>query len=507
MPNIHPVPSVEVLKSCSCNQDNEKDGCYRCLFAYRRSYTMPGTSRDSAIEMLSEIVKYKDHLIQTKTLKDIKINSLFDSVLEARFVEALRRAKTEDLSVSLKKEVVNGKPGYFYKIGDRAWYIELQVDLGPPAGVLVKSRADFLFRPARVRDKVKPIAVFTDGFYFHKDRIGKDMHQRCAIAQSNKFHVWSLSWKDIENQYKNQNYFFENYTHIQKQEKLSKYNQLTDIYGIKDLRKTNNKDSFDWFIRFLGDHDSEKWGCHAFIHGLMHLDNVTYGTVEGELKWFENLEARYPVEVNEIIKEAFEDEQKSWFYGLTQPELKNIFHQISVAIEKDAIQANKVSEMYIACRLQDLDEFQEKKGFEPAWNGFLRLYNLFQFIPHSYFVTGQDMEQGVAYSGFKETGAEDIFGTKSKWDEILELTDPAFHGLIRKIAERACPVPEAGFEFVDEKGQIVAEAELGWIEKKMAFLLSRQIEFLTIFQQAGWEVAEIDEVLNNLEKYISLLND
>ncbi|MDA3918453.1 MAG: DEAD/DEAH box helicase [Deltaproteobacteria bacterium] len=499
--------ALEVLKSCSCNQNPEKDGCYKCLFAYRRSYTMSGTSRDTAIEILSEILKCKDLLIQTKTLKDIKINSLFDSVLEARFIEALRRVKKENLPVSLKKEVVNGKPGYFYKIGDRAWYIELQVDLGQPDGVLVKSRADFVFRPARARDGLQPIAVFTDGFTFHKDRIGKDMHQRCAIAQSNNFYVWSLSWKDIENQYKNQNSFFENYTHIQKEEKILKYNQLTELYEIKNLRKTNNIDSFEWLIRFLVNPDAEKWSCHAFIHGLIHLDNVTYGTSEGESKWFENLETRFPVEVNEIIKDAFEVKQDQWFYGLSQPKLKNSFLQISIAVQKDAIQTNKASEMYIACRLEDLDEFQEKKEFEAAWNGFLRLYNLFQFIPHSYFITGQDMANGVAYKGFRDTEPEDVSGTKSEWDEVLELIDPAFHKLIKQLAEMNCPVPEAGFEFVDEKGQIIAEAELGWIEKRVAFLLSHQIEFTSIFQQAGWKVAMIDDVLNNKAEYIDLLSD
>ncbi len=498
--------ALDVLKSCSCNQDVKKDGCYKCLFAYRRSYTMSGTSRDTAIEMLSEILKYKDSLIQTKTLKDIKINSLFDSVLEARFIEALRRVRKDNLPVSLKKEVVNGKPGYFYKIGGKAWYIELQVDLGQADGVQVNSRADFMFRPARARDGHKPIAVFTDGFAFHKNRIGKDLHQRCAIAQSNNFHVWSLSFKDIENQYRNLDHYFENHTHIQREEKRLKYNQLTELYKIKALRKTNNYDSFEWLIWFLTDPDAEKWGCHAFIHGLIHLDNITYGTPEGESKWFKNLETAYPLEVNEIIKNAFESRQDVWFYGLLQPGLGNNFFQFSVAVQKDAVQANKASEMYIACRLEDLDEFQEKKEFEAAWNGFIRLYNLFQFIPHSYFITGQDMADGIAYKGFKDTGPKDV-GTENEWDEIFELTDPACHDLIKKLVKANCPLPEAGFELVDKKGQIVAEAELGWIEQKVAFLLSRQVEFTSIFQQAGWKAAAIDEVLNHTQKYISLLSD
>jgi DEAD/DEAH box helicase domain-containing protein len=498
--------ALEVLKSCSCNQHPDKDGCYKCLFAYRRSYNMSGTSRDTAIEMLSEILTYKDLLIQTKTLKDIKINSLFDSVLEARFIESLRRVRSEKTPISLQKEVVNGKPGYFYKIGDRAWYIELQVDLGQPDCVSVKSRADFVFRPARARDALQPIAVFTDGFYYHKDRIGKDMHQRCAIAQSGKFHVWSLSWKDIENQYKSQNHFFENYLSIQESTTLSKYNLLTEKYEIKDLRKINNTDSFDWLIRFLTNPNPEEWGCHAFVHGLIHLDHITYGTKEGESKWFKNLELKHPDAVTDIVKEAVAGKPDSWFFGLVQPDLKHHFLQMDVAVSKDAIQANKISEMYIACRLEDLDEFQKKKGFEPAWNGFLRLFNLFQFIPHTYFITGQEMANGFSYSGFKDPRTETVFENNTEWDEVFELTDPGLHDVIKRLAKQNCPIPEVGFELVDEKGQIVAEAELGWIENKVAFLLSLQSEFSSIFQKAGWQTAPMDEIVNDWEKYISLLS-
>ncbi|HDZ24841.1 MAG TPA: DEAD/DEAH box helicase, partial [Desulfobacteraceae bacterium] len=203
--------ALNVLKSCSCNKDPSKDGCYRCLFAYRTSYNMEETSRDTAIELLSSILEHKNQLVKTDTLKSIKVNVLFDSELEARFIEALRRMRRENKDITLSKELVNGKPGYFMRIGNRAYYIEPQVTLDANEGVNVPSKADFVFQPARTQEGIKPIAVFTDGYMYHKDRIGQDMAQRMAIVHSKKYHIWSLTWKDVENCYHPQGNYYRDY--------------------------------------------------------------------------------------------------------------------------------------------------------------------------------------------------------------------------------------------------------------------------------------------------------
>ncbi len=42
-----------------------------------------------------------------------------------------------------------------------------------------------------------PIAVFLDGWQYHKDRIGDDIAKRMAVARSGKFAVWTLTSDDI----------------------------------------------------------------------------------------------------------------------------------------------------------------------------------------------------------------------------------------------------------------------------------------------------------------------
>ncbi|MDO9585593.1 MAG: DUF1998 domain-containing protein, partial [Syntrophales bacterium] len=207
--------ALDLLKACGCHQDPEKDGCYRCLYAYRNNYERNDTSRDTAIELLSEILKYRNHVVKTSSLKNLSINPLLDSALEELFIEALRSFNTPEIKVVLRQEIVNGKPGWYLKVNDLGYFIVPQVDLGAADGVLVPSRADFIFYPERSSGGM-PLVLFTDGFMYHAEkgdnnRIGKDLAQRMAIARSNKFTVWSLSWDDVENSLNKKVGHYENY--------------------------------------------------------------------------------------------------------------------------------------------------------------------------------------------------------------------------------------------------------------------------------------------------------
>ena len=131
----------EALKSCVCNQDPLKDGCYRCVFAYRRSREMAETSRDTAVEMLDRILARKDELEEVPSLGGLTINATFDSELEARFVEALRRIEVDGArAVAVRTDLVRGKPGYVLKVGNHTYYMETQAELGTSDGVVEPSR-------------------------------------------------------------------------------------------------------------------------------------------------------------------------------------------------------------------------------------------------------------------------------------------------------------------------------------------------------------------------------
>ncbi|MBI3302345.1 MAG: DEAD/DEAH box helicase [Deltaproteobacteria bacterium] len=498
--------ALDVLRSCPCNNEPDKDGCYRCLYAYRRSYFMPETSRDTAIELLSEILQHREHLQQTDTLRNVPINALFDSELEARFIEALRRMRSEDQPVSLSKELVNGKPGYFFRIGERVYYIEPQVQLGPEDGVSIPAKADFVFHPARAQDGGKPVAVFTDGYLYHRNRVGQDMAQRMAIVQSGRYYVWSLTWKDVENRYRAQENFFKNYLDPSRAVNGNNLGALLDGYGLGHFRDAHRGDSFEWLMRFLRTPDEQQWQGYAFVQGLIQLNPPRFATTQAKDEWLTRIREILP----EDIAVLFEDQKESSLYGLYEPpgEAQSFDLRIGIAIAQNAVHAGDGGGLRLACCLYDSTKARQSEEFEVVWNGFVRLYNLFQFLPLAFCVTQEGLQKR-AYDSLrikeKVTGATKVREAKfDTWAEVRTVTGTALHDLLDRLAHAGWPAPEAGYELANDTGEIVATAELAWPALKVAFLQENECVYAAAFEKAGWLSHSLDEVLAAPETYLSL---
>ncbi len=239
--------ALAVLRACNC-----EDGCYSCLFAYRNSFDQDETSRLQAVRLLSALEKHWSDLEETsKSLSAIRLNSNFESELERRFIEAIRRysGKVYDGSPPLlRKEIINGRAGYYLKIGNASWTIEPQVSLNRSDSVDIHSRADFVIRPASSRMHSRPVVVFTDGWEYHQDRLSEDFQQRIAILRSGQFWCWSLTLDDVTAQ-------------IDPDRSISRPNglmcplnpqvvqQVYQQYQCLPMRRLEDLDSFEWLGR------------------------------------------------------------------------------------------------------------------------------------------------------------------------------------------------------------------------------------------------------------------
>jgi DEAD/DEAH box helicase domain-containing protein len=501
--------ALEALKSCSCNQDENKDGCYRCLYAYRNSYNMKETSRNTAIELLAEIISYKDRLIKTGNIRDISMNTYIESELEARFIGALKKEGSKSLPIQLKNDLVNGKPGYFLKVDDKAYYIEPQVALGKLSGVSIESRADFVIRSARLHDAMKPIVVFLDGFTYHRDRIGKDMAQRMAIVQSNKFHVWSLTWQDVEDKYKPQGDYFIDFLDPAGFASGGNFNELMDGFKVGSFKKLVKYNSFDLLIRFLENPDEDTWRKLMFVVSLLHTDHSRFNTTETDAQWIAEVEAIFPEEIADNVKEV----HCPCLFGEYEPASHDGYRPVKqmVAIEQAAVAPPGTPlGAKIGCCLSDQEEDKKKSIFQAAWNGFLRLYNFYQFLPYSYFVTKDGLANKV-YDGLK-LYEEPVFRGEEQeaepdekaWSEVIELTGEELHGLLDELKKNGWPLPEAGFELEGSEGGVIGSAELAWEGLKLAFLTEVELEYQQHFHDVGWRTIPLQEVLGSPVNYMNL---
>lgn len=86
------------------------------------------------------------------------------------------------------------------------------------------------------------------------------------------------------------------------------------------------------------------------------------------------------------------------------------------------------------------------------------------------------------------------------------MVDQEISHLIDCLAANNCPIPEPGYEWMGETEEIIASAELAWVETKLAVLREDEIGYQLLFESAGWRVFLLAEVMTNPEQFCSMLN-
>ena len=81
------------------------------------------------------------------------------------------------------------------------------------------------------------------------------------------------------------------------------------------------------------------------------------------------------------------------------------------------------------------------------------------------------------------------------WETTLEQTLDVLRPGLRRLAEAGAAVPEVGVELADEKGRVLADAELAWPTEKLVVLRDDQADLSEAWAAAQWKVVELDEGL------------
>ncbi len=525
---IQPGRMVEILKAaqtvmetCVCASDEHRDGCYSCLFAYRNSRSLSAISRRTALAMIQEILAQAHTLEPVTTLSKKPMNSLFDSDLERLFIEAVRRRHRPDIPVGLVKKVVNGSPGFLLTIGDGdykiRWEVMQQVELGPGQGVSVTSKADFVFYPVRQSPAVKPVVVFTDGYTFHRDRAGKDMAQRMALVKSGGYHIWSLSYKDVKSQLNDlEPGWFTDWFTPRGMVAGSRLTKVWEGFKLSEHSRLMGKSAFDMFFEFLSYPDKQVWQDMALVYGLsLHAGPAT----EVPASWREDLAVLPPGM----------DEQLMCHDGqmiVGGPQWDDLPGITCYACSGRTCVMKHYDQMGIVAILEDLAEesaLDEDAGFETHWNGFLRAYNLLQFLSHIIFLTRKGLKDhqydGLvltrSHVGFtppahedhrQEQGHDSVTAAPptpdaGAWNEVRELADEALADLILRLENCQAPVPGVGEEVADN-GVVLGELELAWQDRQVGVVDKNNAGLLDTLTNKGWQLFSMEQVILNPEDVI-----
>lgn len=477
--------SLQVMENCSCKDDPNKDGCYHCLFAYRQSQQIGSISRAVAIRMLKSILSGKDRVEKIEKLNDIPVNPLFDSELELRFIEAVRlKVGAANVSDSIR----SGKHCYYIKLGTYAWEIEPQVPLDAQWGVKVFSQPDFVFWPVSAPGH-QPVAVFTDGFSYHKDSVGKDTLKREAIRRSGNFRVWSLSYKDVQAVFAPQSDY---YTDTLGAEKMPSgpmmYRQIVKKYGAESL-EPSKLSAFDLLIAYLKTENAEKlFSAQANAYGLSLLDpklmnnNLTFS------QWKTVVDAINGQTHFTDAEFAFHEA----LYGTWTPRTPNTHLVIHAGIRAEAMK--KGGPVAVCAVLSDELNLRTDK-YEAEWNGFWQFCNLMQFASEFAAVSATGMT-AMEYLELplpvQDLAAEEEPVDASGWSRAKEwyLAEEA-QTFAAAAGAHGIPVPDEdniGYEVEGDGGEVIATVEIAWPQRKIGFMTTEQLPDRECLERQGWKI-------------------
>lgn len=495
--------ALQKLEHCSCKEDPQKDGCYHCLYAYRQSQNIGNISRNTAIRILKSILSGKDNLTPIEKLGNISVNSLFDSELERRFVEAIAQMGNENRKVEISKSLINGKEGYILKVNDSSWEVEPQVTLGPTQGVSVQCKPDFIIRQIGRSDKL-PVAIFTDGFIYHKDKVADDTLKREAIRRSGRYRVWTLSWRDVQSVFQAQGDYATPTLAPEKMPSGAKMYQPT--VGKANVLKPGKMSTFELLMRYFDMDDAQAlFEAQARGYALSLLEPSKATNSLAFVDW------------NDAVGKAnsqihFTEEtyvQPGTFFGTWIPRSSDSHFYAYAGILAASMKADKNAPVAVLALLDDRADSRTDK-YEQEWNGYWQFFNVMQFNKSFAAVcgTGLDNHAYVALPyGQTDTVAEDnapSAGSSEGWGEIREmLFDDTTVKIADALEEKGIAAPEkAGYELADDSGEVIAEIELAWINRKIGYMTEEQQAAREKAENAGWTIFintdEIDTIFGEV---------
>jgi len=501
--------AYDALLHCSCQSDANKDGCYRCLLAYRGGHDRDHASRAAALEILGKILGQRDQLKPIARIEDVRLNRLLESELEVKFIEALRRVRTDSQAWRLDPDVVHGKSGWLLRTPNASYTIEPQVPLGRPQGVAEASIADFVITPERGGEL--PIAIFTDGYEFHADpasglRVGRDTAQRLALLRSRHYRFWSLTWNDVQDALKDLHPVAVDLPGTERQ-RCRDLARRWDPENAAAWDQVFGMGAFDMLVELLGA-PARDWSIPARCALVAALDltqacSADEAAASRDALWRDPLPQPWP-------PAPLDGSAATWLAGAKlYPNLAAPQAALFARVESKSLGQERQTPVRATLRLLDENAAADIDQWKQTWRWFLRSANLFQFCPGFELLSTQGLAEGRYGALAAELDADpDLHAAAAARTGIATLLadlDRSLWPLTEAAIRRGLPQPTAGFELADAAGEIIAVAELAWEAGRVAVLLPEQESMAAPFTTQGWvtfpvphNVAEIEAVLGRL---------
>jgi DEAD/DEAH box helicase domain-containing protein len=483
--------ALEALTTCVCQTTTDRDGCYRCLYAYQSQRELPLVSSKEAQSILRAILDKRDQLKTVQTLSQASLDDKLESELELRFLHALRERAAEERDWGWGEQVKGGELRWLLRIGEELWEIRAQVDLGAADGVYPQCRPDFVIRPASGDPKVRPVAVFCDGFAYHvqpeeeRSRLADDITKRRGVLASGRYCVWSVTWKDVES-------FAAARSAKDAPTLFGELNPGTlgraaTGTGLTLHRKLGQAGSMDMLVGYLTEPTRDQWTRLARTFAVAWLSESTHLSPSAGVAVLERLrrESAWFVPGPQPAPDATADVLTGWAAREWMAAAGQCPHE--------ALRQGHVQQLELVLRLFDEWAARQDTRFEIDWRAFLQAWNLMQFHERVEIVSSEGI--AVGYPPASEPAVPKVADTEAEplqdredIAELMELATEQGRRIIAAVVDGGLPLPTLGYELQVGGRGTGPEPDLAWPELQLAILAERQRNDAKAFVDAGWAV-------------------
>ena len=487
--------ALNALESCDCRLlgaargQEDTDGCYRCIRAYHLQYKAEEISRERGIVLLRTMIAAGEKRVEISALEHAVATSLYGSVLEKKFVDALQ-AQVVTGGGTWAKALVRGTSGFRFRPGAQGpvWDLQMQPRLGPAQGVAIACQPDFLLSCDDAA--VKPIAVFTDGFAFHAvpdkavSRLPDDAAKRRAILASDRYWVWAVAWDDLQEPGAPGWELVQTAVIEALKRRLSTLKEggaicppVADVLG----------HGFRQLLCFLQRPDAEAWALAAGQLALVPLSFVA---------------ARQPVGAS---ASEMQDLHDAWRAGRTiAPGTKPggtgpWCHATVLTPEGDSllmgrqedIASGAFQRLMVRLRLGDSADERAQAAYSARWRRWLGLSNVLQFCQEFEAFCVSEAVAGEA----PDFAPPPVSPAPADWSNVMDALLPSLRALAQRMAATGIAEPEC--EYYLEGARDDCFAEMAWVERRICVLVGDQIAFREDWEREGWTVSTPEEIQRN----------
>ncbi|MDZ5447076.1 DEAD/DEAH box helicase [Micromonospora sp. 4G57] len=492
------------IQSCPCGKE-DRQPCHRCLLPFVVSSQHELVSRETAAELLSEILEgWQPEEIDT--LADIQIHALADSELERLFVETLRakadkaqddaaardrfslvpRAGSRGVEFELKLKPVDG-PAVQWRMRDHV----------PQAGA-VRSEPDYVL----TSDGGVKLAIFLDGYAFHastdNNEIAADAAKRTSLRDDGTW-VWQLTWDDVR--------AWAGCVEQNIAARAPRPDLLTDKaldtatnhYFITTLKGDSTAGPLDAalanpveaLLAFLENPDPEVWARRAvsLLAGLTSMGKA--GAVD-RLAIADRLPALIAGEAT-MPPAAAKTAEAVGLIAASPAGCRIV--GIRDNRPRSTGRPDAMAWAVFTC-LDDRPTALTDQEHRARWAQWLAWSNLLQFVagPGRYFEqsalsqTLQIDAHRVPVLASAQAGAPVKPALTGPWADAIDLSSPQVESLLMALAHAQTPPPEIGYELGDEAWPV----ELAWPSVRIAVVIDEDGDRDNAYRHAGWHIHRAD---------------